>query len=110
MSLVEELKCGSNLAISGPWPTTRSFVCVLVAGEGPDESWGVAPATPRAAAPLSSSRRVTVMGETSLWDVDTAGRGNDDRTCVGGHYSASGALTPVWCAVAASHEKPACIP
>src|SRR5882724_630616 len=87
MSLEEVLKCGSNLAISPPWATTSSFFCVVWAWAAPGESWDIAPATPRAAAPLSSSRRVTVMRETSLGDVDTAGCGDGDRTCVGARHS-----------------------
>src|SRR5215467_485062 len=69
MSLDEVLKCGSNLEMSPPWATTRSFfwvvcACALLASAGDN-----VPAAPRAAALLSSSRRVRAIDCSSIGSV-----------------------------------------
>src|SRR5206468_10920623 len=48
--------------MSPPWAVTSSLFCVVWACAAPGSACGSAPATPSAAAPLSSSRRVTSMG------------------------------------------------
>ena len=61
MSLEDVLKWGSNFEMSPPWATTSSRFWVVWARAG----WaaGRAPATPRAAAPFSRSRR-------AIWTIE----------------------------------------
>src|SRR3984893_1861481 len=64
--------------MSPPWAVTSSLFCVVWACAAPGSACGSAPPTPSAAAPLSSSRRVTSMGCTSTrWLEESA-----DRTTV----------------------------
>src|SRR5215471_11267067 len=64
MSLDDVLYCGSNLETSPPWAVTSSRFWVVWARAGLGSPCS-APATPIAAAPLSTSRRVMSMGCTS---------------------------------------------
>src|SRR5258705_2313519 len=59
MSFDEVLKCGSNLEMSPAWAVTSSFFWVVWATAGPPAVSGTVAAAPRAAAPLSRSRRVS---------------------------------------------------
>src|SRR5437867_4012540 len=66
MSLDDVLKCGSNLEMSPPCATTSSRFWVVWAWAGPARAPGTAPAAPSAAAPLRSSRRVSLIVGSSF--------------------------------------------
>src|SRR6266851_9211735 len=72
ISLDAVLKWGSNFAMSPPCATTSSFFWVVCAWATLGKACDSAPATPRAAAPLSTSRRVTLMECTSMLGVNAA--------------------------------------
>src|SRR5512144_3172874 len=61
MSLDDVLKCGSNFEMSPLCAVTSSFFWVVCASAWPPAVSGTAAAAPRAAAPLSRSRRVNSM-------------------------------------------------
>src|SRR6266568_3028924 len=68
MSLDEVLKWGSNFEMSPPWATISSRFWVVWAWPSFGATCETAPAAPRAAAPLSSSRLVMLMTCTSVLD------------------------------------------